>query len=174
MQPFLDAVAANAGPLALAGLIVSVLALLLAWRAGRRADAAKQGPPRLGIVDDPALDRILSAQMQRLDGLGTDLQALAGRTRAVEEQGRHAVQHVGLVRFNPFEDTGSNQSFALALLDEDDNGIILSSLHSRQATRLYLKAVYGGRCEAALSGEETEALRQAQEGPRPQPVEAVR
>ena len=165
MQPILDALATNAGPIALAGLLVAIVALLLAWRASRRAGAMlAAGPPSLGLVEDPALDRVLSAQLQRLDGLTTELQALASRTRGVEDQGRHAIQNVGLVRFNPFEDTGSNQSFALALLDADDNGIILSSLHSRQATRVYLKAIAGGRCEAALSSEETRALQEARGG----------
>jgi hypothetical protein len=165
MQPFLDALATSAGPIALGALVVGILALLIAWRASRRGGAvAVTGPPSIGLVDDPALDRILSAQMQRLDGLTADLQALTSRTRFVEAEGRHAIQSVGLVRFNPFEDTGSNQSFALALLDADDNGVILSSLHSRQATRVYLKAIAGGRCEAALSSEETQALLEAHGG----------
>ncbi len=86
---------------------------------------------------------------------------MAGSVRSVEAVARRAVQHVGLVRYNPFEDTGSNQSFALALLDEDANGIVLSSLHSRQQTRVYLKEIVAGRCEAALSAEESEALRRA-------------
>jgi hypothetical protein len=165
MQPILDALSANAGLIALAGLVVGILALLLAWRASRRAGAVpKTGAPSLGLVEDPALDRILSAQMGRLDGLTNELQALASRTRGVEAQGRHAIQSIGLVRFNPFEDTGSNQSFAVALLDADANGVILSSLHSRQSTRVYLKAIAGGRCEAALSSEEEQALQQARGG----------
>jgi hypothetical protein len=168
MQPILDALSANAGPIALAGLVVGIAALLLAWRASRRAGAqVAAGPPSLGLVDDPELDRVLSAQMGRLDGLDNDLQALASRTRGVEAQGRRAVQSIGLVRFNPFEDTGSNQSFAVALLDADANGVILSSLHSRQSTRVYLKAIAGGRCEAALSSEEEQALQEAMGGRPP-------
>ncbi len=46
--------------------------------------------------------------------------------------------------YNPFEDTGGNQSFALALLDADANGVMLTSLHSRQATRVYLRTIVGG------------------------------
>ncbi len=165
MQLILDALSANAGPIALAGLLVGILAFLLAWRASRRSGAlAVTGPPSLGLVDDPALDRILSAQIGRLDGLTNDLESLSSRTRSVEAQGRHAIQSIGLVRFNPFEDTGSNQSFAVALLDADANGVILSSLHSRQSTRVYLKAIAGGRCEAALSSEEGQALQEARGG----------
>ena len=65
------------------------------------------------------------------------------------------------MRFNPFEDTGGNQSFALAILDAQGSGIVVSSLHSRTGTRVYGKAITGGRAEAALSDEEAEALRLA-------------
>jgi len=65
------------------------------------------------------------------------------------------------VRYNPFDDTGSNQSFALVLVDADGNGVVISSLHSRQQTRVYLKDIVGGQSEAQLSSEETEALRRA-------------
>lgn len=71
---------------------------------------------------------------------------------------------MGLVRFNPFEDTGGNQSFALALLDAHGDGVIVSSLHARNMTRVYAKAVVGGTSDAALSDEESQALRIA-EGP---------
>ncbi len=89
------------------------------------------------------------------------MDALDGRVDTIAAIGRHAVQHVGLVRYNPFEDTGSNQSFALALLDDDANGIILSSLHSRQMTRVYVKEILAGKCDSALSAEESEALKRA-------------
>jgi hypothetical protein len=79
----------------------------------------------------------------------------------LERDMRHAVQRVGLVRFNPFEDTGGNQSFAVALLDANDDGFVVSSLHARQGTRIYAKAVARGRAEAALSDEEAEALQRA-------------
>jgi hypothetical protein len=71
------------------------------------------------------------------------------------------LQRVGLVRYNPFEETGGNQSFALALLDAKGDGIVVSSLHARAGTRVYAKTVAGGQSEAALSDEESEAVRQA-------------
>ena len=72
-----------------------------------------------------------------------------------------AISRVGLVRYNPFEETGGNQSFALALLDAEGNGWVLSSLHARAGTRVYAKAITGGRSDAGLSEEETAAIRQA-------------
>ena len=83
------------------------------------------------------------------------------RTGRLEESSPRAFQRVGLVRFNPFEDTGGNQSFALALLDADGNGWVLSSLHARTGTRIYAKAIHGGRSDGALSEEETTAIKQA-------------
>ena len=71
-----------------------------------------------------------------------------GRRSSRRRQPR-AFQRVGLVRYNPFEETGGNQSFALALLDADGDGWVLSSLHARTGTRVYAKAIVGGRSDAA-------------------------
>ena len=95
---------------------------------------------------------------------------LSARSAVLEANGRRSIQRVGLVRFNPFEDTGGNQSFALALTDAGGDGFVVSSLHSRTGTRLYAKTVVAGRSDAALSSEEAEALRQALAAPVKQPV----
>jgi hypothetical protein len=108
-----------------------------------------------------SLEAVLDAHLDRVDGVARDVEDLAGRTTALEAAGRRAFSRVGLVRFNPFEDTGGNQSFALALLDANGDGWVLSSLHARSGTRIYAKAITGGRSDAALSEEETAAIRQA-------------
>lgn len=90
-----------------------------------------------------------------------ELDELAAKSAVLETNGRRAVQRVGLVRFNPFEETGGNQSFALAMTDANGDGLVISSLHARAGTRLYAKAVVAGRSDAALSAEEAEALRMA-------------
>ena len=101
---------------------------------------------------------MLETHLGRVVEVQSDVVDLARRTASLEIEGRRAFQRIGLVRFNPFEDTGGNQSFALALLDAEEDGIIISSLHSRGATRIYAKAIAAGRPEAALSAEESEAL----------------
>ena len=72
------------------------------------------------------------------------LDDLTARTRSSRRRRRQAFQRVGLVRYNPFEETGGNQSFALALLDADGDGWVLSSLHARSGTRVYAKAITRG------------------------------
>ena len=90
--------------------------------------------------------------------MGRQVDLLDVRATTLEREGRKAFQRLGVVRYNPFDDTGGNQSFVVALLDADGDGVLLTSLHSRQATRLYAKPVRGGRSDASLSAEEVEAL----------------
>jgi hypothetical protein len=71
-----------------------------------------------------------------------------------------------MVRFNPFEDTGSDQSFAIALLDDRRDGVVISSLHGRSNTRLFAKPVADGTSAHNLSEEEAQAIRIAVEGTR--------
>ncbi len=65
------------------------------------------------------------------------------------------------VRFNPFPEQGGNQSFAIAVINEEGDGFILSSLYSREKTSLFAKPIKGGKSEIALTEEETKALAEA-------------
>jgi len=76
--------------------------------------------------------------------------------------GHSHIQKIGLVRFNPFKDTGGDQSFVLALVDGQDTGVVISSLHTRTGTRWYAKGVVKGKgVEYDLSEDEEKALRGA-------------
>jgi hypothetical protein len=138
-------------------LVVAGVALRRASEVGRHLDALTAGD------DGRSLQGVLESHLGRVVEVSAAVDRLTGRTGALEASGRKAFQRIGLVRFNPFEDTGSNQSFALALLDADGDGVIVSSLHARGGTRIYAKAVAAGRPEATLSDEESEALRLARE-----------
>ncbi|CAN5831453.1 hypothetical protein BH20CHL5_BH20CHL5_04080 [soil metagenome] len=148
-------------PLALGALVLALAALLMALMTIRRGKIVAPERPLPALTDLDALEAYLGEQEARLDALSGASRAADEQLRATDEQGRRALQNVGVVRYNPFDDTGSNQSFALALVDAEGNGVVLSSLHSRQQTRLYLKEIVGGQSDAQLSGEETEALRRA-------------
>jgi hypothetical protein len=63
-----------------------------------------------------------------------------------------------LVKYNPFNESGGDHSFSLALLDGNKNGIIITSLHTRERTRLYIKDVVLGKTKITLSKEEQKAL----------------
>lgn len=74
------------------------------------------------------------------------------------------IRHVGLVRFSPFHDTGSDQSFALALLDGRQDGVVITALHSRTDSRLYAKPVERGSSSYSLTPEERDAMDHALSG----------
>jgi Protein of unknown function (DUF4446) len=140
--------------------VVVILLLLVSWLARRvaRLEGRVRG---LTMGEEGDFGDVLGAHLDRVYELGREVERLGARTGRLETVAPRAFQRVGLVRFNPFEDTGGNQSFALALLDADGNGWVLSSLHARNGTRLYAKSVRGGRSDGALSDEETAAIKQA-------------
>jgi hypothetical protein len=111
-----------------------------------------------GGVEGGDLEEVLSHHLEKVHQVGRDLEELAARTAIVESSARRHFSKQGLVRFNPFPDTGGNQSFALVLLDESDDGVIVSSLHSRTGTRIYAKAINAGKADTSLSTEEQEAI----------------
>jgi hypothetical protein len=144
--------------LAIAILLLLLLVILLTRRVGRINRRL------LGITrgeEGESLEGVLGAHLDKVYEVSREVERLKTRTGSLEAVGARAFQRVGLVRFNPFEDTGGNQSFALALLDAEGNGWVLSSLHARSGTRVYAKPIAAGRSEAALSDEETAAIRQA-------------
>jgi Protein of unknown function (DUF4446) len=141
-----------------------VILLLLVLVQARRIGRLRR---RLDGITREAVGTSVDAHLDRIAAVARELDALAGRSAQLEASGRRAIQRVGLVRFNPFEDTGGNQSFALALTDAAGTGFVLSSLHSRTGTRVYSKAVTDGRSDGALSQEEIEALRLALARPTP-------
>jgi hypothetical protein len=150
-------------------LLVVVLALALAVvglirrtrRLGRRLESITQGS------DAQSLEAVLGSHLERVRQVVRDIEAVSARTTVIERDLLGSFGRVGLVRFNPFEDTGGNQSFALALLDGRGDGFVVSSLHSRNGTRIYAKAIGNGTAETALSEEESAALQQALAKPAP-------
>ncbi|OGI82214.1 hypothetical protein A3I95_00550 [Candidatus Nomurabacteria bacterium RIFCSPLOWO2_02_FULL_44_12] len=74
---------------------------------------------------------------------------------------KKSIRGLETIRFNPFPDQGSNQSFAIGMLDEEGNGVVLSSLYSRERMSIFAKPIKGGRSEYDLTAEEKEALNKA-------------
>ena len=79
----------------------------------------------------------------------------------IERRLKKSVQGIGIIRFNPFEDAGSNQSFCIAFLNEDGDGVVISSLYSREKVSVYAKPIKNYKSEYSLSDEEKEAVKSA-------------
>lgn len=147
---------------AVMALAVAVVAIALVLRSERRP--TDMSPAGARTTD---LERRLAQVGQRLEVLEAEVDAQRGGSVerragvAAVPRGTAAISRIGLVRFDAFEDTGGAQSFALALVDDDADGIVLTSLHSRPTTRVYVKAIRRGVADAPLSIEEEQALREA-------------
>jgi hypothetical protein len=120
---------------------------------------------RLSLTRDSS-NEVLQGQVKNLAQEIEQIKSAIKDNRKVIEwlksESAHYVQKIGLVRFNPFKDTGGDQSFSLAALDSQDNGFVFSSLHSRSGHRIYAKAIREGRPKKhELSDEESQAIKLA-------------
>ncbi len=110
------------------------------------------GGPGTGETDIP---RELIRRVARAEA---KLEELDPRVHTIESIATTSIQKVGFLRFNPFQDTGGDHSFILALLDREHNGVVLSSLYLRESTRLYAKQIKKGNPVQQLSSEEIKVL----------------
>ena len=108
---------------------------------------------------------LISALNNFIAKTGSNHEALENLKKELLDEkkaGMFHLQRLGFKRFNPFTDTGGNQSFILSLLDENGTGVVVSSLHSRENTRVYAKQIEGGRCpDQILSKEEQQVIKES-------------
>ncbi|MBI2621319.1 MAG: DUF4446 family protein [Candidatus Levybacteria bacterium] len=129
---------------------------ILFWRMLVHYNKLIQGGGKEGIRG--LLEQVLKESRENKK----DIENLRSYCDKIEKEGHFHIQKVGLLRFNPFKDTGGDQSFILSLVDKDDTGVIISGLYSRSGLRWYAKKVERGKgIEHELSDEEKRALRQA-------------
>jgi hypothetical protein len=115
-------------------------------------------------VNKKTLEDVLANMTRDLHIAKKDIDQLINRCDTIEKRQQFHIQKIGLLRFNPFKDTGGDQSFILALLDAKDTGVVITALYSRSGTRWYAKKVAKGKgLEHELSEEETKVIKIARE-----------
>ena len=82
----------------------------------------------------------------------------------IKEDNLYHIQKVAIVRFNPFKELGGDHSFSLALLNANNSGFVITGLHTRERTRVYVKKIDKGKSTTQLSEEEKEAIKKAERG----------
>jgi len=108
------------------------------------------------------IEKVLEIEMKRMKKTEEDIRQIVDNMRWIEGITRKSVHKVGVVRFNPFRGSlGGDQSFSIALLDNGNAGVVISSIHATSGTRVYAKPIEGGSSGYQLTGEEKEALRRA-------------
>lgn len=144
----------------LAGLVLILLVsnILLSRRMKKlqRRRQAKLEDARVGDIVD-----CLAEHFEALAHLSDRMSRVEARQDEQAEELAQCLRRVGIVRFDAFDDVGGEQSFALALMDGNKRGVIVSSLYGRQDSRFYAKEIVNGNGDRALSDEEKNALDKA-------------
>jgi len=107
---------------------------------------------------DMDMEKVLLELRQNEAAFGEALKEVIGRVGSLEKELPRDIRRVGLIRYNPFSDAGSDQSFALALLNDQNDGIVLSSLYGREMNRVYAKLIRQGKSQYQLTDEEKKAI----------------
>lgn len=116
-------------------------------------------------VSEKDIKTLLEEILKKADLAQKENQKIRDELATLEKEKIFHLQKVGLLRYNPFADTGGDQSFVLALLDGKDDGIVITSLHSREQTRVFTKPVEKGKESGyEFSKEEIEAIIRAKKG----------
>jgi hypothetical protein len=140
---------------------VVVLGVWVAWLQRSEAVLRRRLRRVLPEGESGGIDEILDRQLKSVETLSQRVDALNKLHHELEHLSQRTIQKVAVIRYNPFSDTGGDQSFAIALLDSLGNGVVVSSLHSRTDTRVFAKPVQSGRSKFQLSDEEQDAIRKA-------------
>jgi hypothetical protein len=152
----------NAGIFVLV-LTVAILALVgaMIWLALRLRKAEAQYRALAEGTNGGNLESMLTDHMTQVRNATGRVAELDEFVRRLERASHSHLQRVGFLRFNPFRDAGGDQSFAVAVTDQDGNGVAISSLHSRDVTRVYGKPLAGWESPYPLTEEEQQAIKKA-------------
>lgn len=143
-------------------LVFLILLVWICWLTWQMMNYIKDKKEILQQAKKRGLENILEEQSKQIKRAETDIRELYSINDELSKISAKSITKVSLVRYNPFQDTGGDQSFSIALLDADNSGFVISALYSREGTRVYAKPIEKGKSRYQLTGEEIKAIEQAQ------------
>ena len=108
-----------------------------------------------------SIEEDLNRYVEDVELLKQENQKVLNYCKNLDDEIDNCIQKIGIVRYSAFKDTGSDLSFALAMLDEKNNGVLLNGIYSREMSNIYGKPIRNGKSDYTLSKEEEEALYKA-------------
>jgi hypothetical protein len=108
------------------------------------------------------LEDTITALEDQIEKLAIARKNIEAEIGTINSKLRKSIRGLETIRFNPFPDQGSNQSFAIGMLNEEKDGVVISSLYSRERMSVFAKPIKGGRSDHELSAEEKEVLKKAE------------
>lgn len=107
------------------------------------------------------IDEMLRKYVEKVESVDKENKEIEKYCEILRNKTDECIYKIGLVRYNAYKDTGSNLSFALALLNENNDGVVLNGIYARDSSNIYCKTVKDGVSEYAISAEEKEAIEKA-------------
>lgn len=143
------------------GILVIVMYLLLIHLFYNLNYMKKRYKKMMTGVDGANLERMMIGCIDNTKAVADENAKLWEENKAIKELLSKALTKVAIVRFRAFEDMGSDLSYAVAMLDSHNNGVVLSSIFAREDSRSYAKPIVNGTSTYPMTSEEEDALRQA-------------
>ncbi|MCO5386231.1 MAG: DUF4446 family protein [Desulfosporosinus sp.] len=142
-------------------LIVFILSIVL-YRRMKRFEGSYISVQT--FMNGQQMDALLNEYVHKVTEIEQDVNRCNERLTPIELKLRASIDRAELLRFRAFEDVGSDLSFAVAFLNQDCNGLVISSIYSREEARIYAKPINGGQSVYSLSDEEKEVISKAMIG----------
>lgn len=107
------------------------------------------------------IEELLKQYVKKVETVEAKNEEIISYCRVIDENLKRCTQKIGVVRYNAFKDVGSDLSFALAILDDYNNGVVLNGIYARDNSNIYAKPIENGNSKYILSEEEKEAVSRA-------------
>jgi len=107
------------------------------------------------------IDQMLKEYIEKVDSVSKENKKILEHLQKIENEKMKCIQKIGIVRYSAFKDVGSDLSFALALLDDNNNGVVLNGIYSADSSNIYAKPIINGESKYTITKEEKQAIEQA-------------
>lgn len=162
MQWFMKFMANNMPFIVVAMMVIVVIMLGIMINLSMKLSYMKKRYRKMMTgVDGANLERMLIGHIDDVKQVVAENKRIDDENKRIDALLQTAVTRVGVVRFRAFEDMGSDLSYAVALLDSHNNGVVLSSIFGREDSRSYVKPIQAGQSSYKLTAEEEQALNEA-------------
>lgn len=139
-------------------LIIFILLITQIMTASKLKKLNSKYKKLLNGADNKSLEQLIFDTMNISNDIVSENKEIIKRIKIIERDMQNCIQKVGVVRYNAFENVGSDLSFSIALLDNNDNGVVISGIYSRDSSATYAKKIINGQSKHPLSAEELQAI----------------
>ena len=153
MSDIFDAVGIDAGIVLILVILIQLLIIIFMVKISMKM--SRRGK------DAMSLEKAFEKKFNEVDSLTEAVKYQSDEIYKLKEIQKMTLNKTAIVKYDAFKDVGGKLSFALAMLDKENNGFVLNAIHSREGCYTYIKEIVKGESYIVLGEEEKEALRQA-------------